>query len=77
MEKARERNRSPPRKTPTEWPELELAAEGGFLEEEGFSWYSVEKWLSVQIGQVFESRYQVLLKLGFGSVSTVWLCRDL
>jgi len=31
----------------------------------------------VHIGEVFESRYQVLGKLGYGSRSTAWLCRDL
>ena len=31
----------------------------------------------VCIGEVFEDRYQVLGKLGFGSNSTVWFCRDL
>jgi hypothetical protein len=47
------------------------------LEEESFSWYSRETFYPVRIGQVFKTRYQVLLKLGYGSVSTVWLCRDL
>jgi serine/threonine protein kinase len=47
------------------------------LEEEAFSWYDPDNWYPVRIGQVLESRYQVLLKLGFGSVSTAWLCRDL
>jgi len=30
-----------------------------------------------QLGDVFDSRYQVVAKLGFGTASTVWLCRDL
>ncbi len=47
------------------------------LEEETLSWYNPEKWYPVRVGEVFRSRYQVVLKLGFGSVSTVWLCRDL
>ncbi|KAK0619995.1 kinase-like domain-containing protein [Immersiella caudata] len=72
-----ERSPSPPREAPTEWPEF--SPEGDLLEEKAFSWYrkTPENWLTVQIGQVFQSRYQVLLKLGFGSVSTAWLCRDL
>lgn len=69
-----ERSPSLPREVPTEWPEI---AEDGLLEEEAFPWYTPEKWYSAQIGEVFESRYQVLRKLGFGSVSTAWLCRDL
>ena len=47
------------------------------VEEEGFEWFDPKTWYPTKIGQVFESRYQVLVKLGFGSVSTVWLCRDL
>ena len=46
-------------------------------EEELFAWYSPDEWYPVRIGEVFQSRYQVLLKLGYGSVSTAWLCRDL
>ncbi|KAF2189938.1 kinase-like protein [Zopfia rhizophila CBS 207.26] len=47
------------------------------LEEESFSWYNSGRFYPVHLGEVFESRYQVLGKLGYGSVSTVWLCRDL
>ena len=31
----------------------------------------------MQLGEVFNSRYQVVAKLGFGTSSTIWLCRDL
>lgn len=47
------------------------------LEEESFSWYNRDAFYPVRIGEVFQSRYKVLVKLGYGSVSTVWLCRDL
>jgi len=60
-----------------EWPELQIPEGTRFLEEESLEWYSPDKWLSVQIGEISHSPYQVLLKLGFGSVSTAWLCRDL
>ncbi|KAK6211166.1 hypothetical protein QIS74_10430 [Colletotrichum tabaci] len=70
------RSHSPPRRLPEAEPE-ELYGPEVRLEEEGFAWYNPDKWYPVEIGQVFESRYQVLLKLGFGSASTVWLCRDL
>ena len=46
-------------------------------EENQYEWYTPESFYPVRIGDVFESRYKVLLKLGFGTVSTVWLCRDL
>ncbi|KXH69035.1 hypothetical protein CSAL01_07477 [Colletotrichum salicis] len=73
---AAERDASPPRRLPDAEPE-EMYGQGVRLEEEAFTWYNPDKWYPVQIGQIFESRYQVLLKLGFGSASTVWLCRDL
>ncbi|KAG8796537.1 hypothetical protein FRC17_007985, partial [Serendipita sp. 399] len=47
------------------------------IEEERFSWYSPKVYYPVQLGNVFDSRYQVVGKLGFGAHSTVWLCRDL
>jgi len=47
------------------------------LEEETYPWYDPESSYHVRIGEIFQSRYQVLGKLGYGSVSTAWLCRDL
>ncbi|KAL4938853.1 hypothetical protein BDV06DRAFT_231493 [Aspergillus oleicola] len=47
------------------------------LEEETLSWYSPDGFYPVKIGEVFQSRYQVVGKLGYGGYSTIWLCRDL
>ncbi|KAL4914957.1 kinase-like protein [Aspergillus aurantiobrunneus] len=47
------------------------------LEEETLSWYLPDGFYPVRIGEVFQSRYQVIGKLGFGGYSTIWLCRDL
>ncbi|PIA93312.1 SRSF protein kinase 2 [Cercospora beticola] len=47
------------------------------LEEESFSWYDRRAFCPVRIGETFESKYEILLKLGYGSVSTAWLCRNL
>ena len=47
------------------------------IDEETLPWYKPEDFYPVRIGEVFQSKYQVVGKLGFGSVSTVWLCRDL
>ena len=69
------RSPSPPRASPT--AERETYGDDVLVEEEIFDWYDPDNWYPVKIGDVYESRYQVLLKLGFGSVSTVWLCRDL
>ncbi|KAF9073510.1 putative CDK4/6 [Rhodocollybia butyracea] len=47
------------------------------LEEENWDWYEPGIFYPVRIGEVFQSRYQVVGKLGYGSRSTAWLCRDL
>lgn len=46
-------------------------------EEEGLPNYKAERYYPVRIGQVFQERYQIVGKLGFGGGSTVWLCHDL
>ena len=47
------------------------------LEEENWDWYSPETFYPAKIGEVFEARYQLLGKLGYGAHSTAWLGRDL
>ncbi|TFK46646.1 putative CDK4/6 [Heliocybe sulcata] len=47
------------------------------VEEEAFPWYNPSTYYPVRLGQVFQSRYQALAKLGFGTSATVWLGRDL
>ncbi|KAJ2913832.1 hypothetical protein MD484_g6588, partial [Candolleomyces efflorescens] len=47
------------------------------LEEETLPDYLAARYYPVQIGQLLDSRYQVVGKLGFGTTSTVWLARDL
>lgn len=47
------------------------------FEEEQFEWYTPTQFYSVRIEEVFNDRYQVIGKLGYGAYSTVWLCRDL
>lgn len=47
------------------------------FEEERLPCYKAESYYPVRLGEVFRSRYQVVAKLGFGTTSTVWLCRDL
>nr|POE85378.1 serine/threonine-protein kinase srpk [Quercus suber] len=46
------------------------------VEEERLRDYKAEHYYPVKIGQVFQCRYEVVGKLGFGTASTVWLCRD-
>ncbi|EFY86239.1 protein kinase-like protein [Metarhizium acridum CQMa 102] len=47
------------------------------IEEEELPGYVAENYYPTRIGQVFESRYRVLCKLGRGTGSTVWLAKDL
>lgn len=47
------------------------------IEEETLRGYKAEHYYPVEIGQTFQSRYKAVGKLGYGSASTVWLCRDL
>lgn len=47
------------------------------FEEEQQAWYTPIEFYSVRIGEIFNARYQVIGKLGYGAYSTVWLCRDL
>ena len=47
------------------------------IEEEELPLYNPHDFYPVYIGEVFASRYQVVSKLGYGTSSTAWLCRDL
>ena len=47
------------------------------VEEESIPTYRPEKFYPVHIGEVFNHRYQIVGKLGYGSSATVWLGRDL
>lgn len=47
------------------------------IEEETLSFYEPRLFYPVRIGEVFQGRYQVITKLGWGAHSTIWLCHDL
>lgn len=53
-----------------------LLAEDELLEEETLPHYRHANFFPVQIGMVLNERYKVLGKLGYGTSSTVWFCRD-
>lgn len=46
------------------------------VEEESVPNYDPARFFPVHLGAVLQSRYHVVAKLGFGTSSTVWLCRD-
>lgn len=47
------------------------------MEEWTLPQYDPAKSLQVRIGDVFQSTYRVVTKLGFGTSCTVWLCRNI
>lgn len=47
------------------------------FEEEQFPWYNPDQFYPVRIGEILNSSYKVLGKLGYGAYSTVWLCRNI
>ena len=47
------------------------------VKEERVPCYDPKRFYLTYLGEVFNSRYQVATKLGYGTNSTVWLARDL
>ncbi|KAH9822018.1 protein kinase [Teratosphaeria destructans] len=47
------------------------------VEEETVRGYRPQHYYPVRLGEILHDRYKIIGKLGFGSASTVWLCRDL
>jgi hypothetical protein len=56
---------------------IQYVNDSELFEEETLPYYDSEEFYPVHIGEVFQQRYQVIGKLGFGANSTVWFCRDL
>lgn len=54
-----------------------LASDSVLLEEEHLDEFKAGQYYPANIGDVYEEKYQVLGKLGFGSTSTVWLAPNL
>lgn len=48
-----------------------------FWEEDSFNDFAKGNYCPVNIGDILDTRYQVVGKLGFGSYSTVWLAHDI
>ncbi|KND89237.1 Serine/threonine-protein kinase SRPK [Tolypocladium ophioglossoides CBS 100239] len=47
------------------------------FEEERLPWYTPDQFYPVRIGEVLDSKYKVVGKLGYGAYSTAWLCRSI
>jgi len=44
--------------------------------EEGMEKYRTGRFHPVRVGELYDSKYKVLRKLGYGQYSTVWLVRN-
>ncbi len=55
-----------------------MADGGGWqpIEEQTLPLYRQKRYYPVKIGNFFNTRYQIIAKLGYGAYSTVWLARD-
>jgi len=64
---------------PLEFPAagFQLIPEARVLEEEGLEAFRTGNYYPVTVGDIYDSKYQVLGKLGYGTTSTVWLARNL
>ena len=69
------RDQSPARVFPSSG--FDLIAPSLRLEEETNPGYSAKNFYAAAIGEIFQDTYQVIAKLGYGTASTTWLCRDL
>ncbi|GAB1316321.1 hypothetical protein MFIFM68171_06531 [Madurella fahalii] len=69
------RSRSEPRRFPSQG--FDIIDKARPVEEEGLPVYEPEHFYPVQLGEVFDGRFQTVAKLGYGSSSTIWLARDL
>ena len=56
---------------------VQYANKDELLDEETLPYYDPEEFYPVHTDEIFQQRYHVIGKLGFGANSTVWLCRDL
>jgi hypothetical protein len=47
------------------------------VDEERFPWYDDNCFYLARPGDVLADRFQILVKIGYGSSSTAWLARDI
>lgn len=54
-----------------------VVSDSVLLEEQHLDKFKAGQYYPANIGDVYDGKFQVLGKLGFGSTSTVWLARNL
>jgi hypothetical protein len=56
---------------------FEILPDSQKIEEETLPWFTPDEFYPAHVGEVLNSQYQIVAKLGFGAYGTAWLCRDL
>ncbi|RAL01113.1 protein kinase [Aspergillus ibericus CBS 121593] len=65
-------------KTPIQTPlSQRLSQQDELVDEEICPSYGLKKYYPAEPGQVLDNRYQILVKVGWGSSSTTWFARDI
>lgn len=62
---------------PLKPPQATLIPHNILIEEEHLPVYARNSFYPVRLGDIFKGRYEVLVKLGYGTTSTIWLAQDL
>ncbi|EEQ90345.2 CMGC/SRPK protein kinase [Blastomyces dermatitidis ER-3] len=66
--------RSPFQVTPSQGP---LIPQNEIVDEESCPGYNAKGFYPARVGEVIANRYQILVKVGWGTSSTVWFARDM
>ncbi|KAJ6019805.1 protein kinase [Penicillium canescens] len=64
-------------KQPFALPPPKLISTSHLLDEERVPWYEENRFYPAKPGEVLAERFQILVKIGYGSSSTTWLARDM
>ncbi|KAG6003500.1 hypothetical protein E4U21_001991 [Claviceps maximensis] len=56
---------------------FEIIGDDFIMDEERLPDYNPKFFFPVELGAIYDDRYQTITKLGFGGCSTIWLARDL
>ena len=64
-------------KKPFTLPPLKLIPIPGLIDEMRMPWYNDNSFYPAKPGDILADRFQILVKIGYGSSSIVWLARDI
>jgi hypothetical protein len=64
-------------KKPFTLPTPKLISSSSLVDEERLPWYEDNSFYPARPGDVLADRFQILVKIGYGSSSTAWLARDI